>query len=142
THWYRPDFDYFLVREAQAQGAIYLDQITLEKPEFSAAGVTLRGQRAGAAAQTWRARLLVDASGPRGFLHHALKLPEKTFPHLPATQGLYTHFSAVRRWTDIWGSAPAPPYPVDDAAVHHIFEGGWLWVLRFNNGITSAGVAT
>jgi FADH2 O2-dependent halogenase len=34
-----------------------------------------------------------------------------------------------------------PPYPVDDAAVHHVFEGGWVWVLRFNNGVTSAGVA-
>ncbi len=33
------------------------------------------------------------------------------------------------------------PYPVDDAAVHHVFEGGWVWVLRFNHGITSAGVA-
>src|SRR5262249_55772184 len=29
----------------------------------------------------------------------------------------------------------------DDAAVHHVFPGGWIWVLRFNNGITSAGVA-
>jgi len=25
--------------------------------------------------------------------------------------------------------------------VHHVFDGGWVWVLRFNNGITSAGVA-
>src|SRR5205823_13913047 len=33
------------------------------------------------------------------------------------------------------------PYPIDDAAVHHLFPGGWIWVLRFNNGITSAGVA-
>jgi FADH2 O2-dependent halogenase len=38
-------------------------------------------------------------------------------------------------------SSEAPPYPVENAAVHHIFEGGWVWVLRFNNGITSAGVA-
>jgi FADH2 O2-dependent halogenase len=30
---------------------------------------------------------------------------------------------------------------VDDAAVHHVFDGGWIWVLRFNNGVTSAGVA-
>jgi len=34
-----------------------------------------------------------------------------------------------------------PPYPVEDAAVHHVFDGGWIWVLRFNNGITSAGIA-
>ncbi|HUK33389.1 MAG TPA: hypothetical protein VLV86_05740, partial [Vicinamibacterales bacterium] len=33
------------------------------------------------------------------------------------------------------------PYPPDDAALHHIFPGGWIWVLRFNNGITSAGAA-
>jgi FADH2 O2-dependent halogenase len=30
---------------------------------------------------------------------------------------------------------------VDDAALHHVFDGGWIWVLRFNNGLTSAGVA-
>jgi len=42
---------------------------------------------------------------------------------------------------DICPPDSTPPYPIDDAAVHHVFEGGWLWVLRFNNGITSAGVA-
>ncbi|HEY8537010.1 MAG TPA: hypothetical protein VIL25_11190, partial [Vicinamibacterales bacterium] len=37
--------------------------------------------------------------------------------------------------------APDPPFPIDDAALHHVFEGGWIWVLRFSNGITSAGAA-
>ena len=35
----------------------------------------------------------------------------------------------------------APPYPVDAAALHHVFPGGWIWMLRFNNGVTSAGAA-
>jgi FADH2 O2-dependent halogenase len=30
---------------------------------------------------------------------------------------------------------------MDDAALHHVFDGGWMWVLRFANGVTSAGVA-
>lgn len=34
-----------------------------------------------------------------------------------------------------------PPYPLDDAALHHVFPGGWIWILRFNNGLTSAGAA-
>jgi FADH2 O2-dependent halogenase len=39
-------------------------------------------------------------------------------------------------------SGPAdPPYPADDAALHHVFDGGWMWVLRFGNGVTSAGIA-
>jgi FADH2 O2-dependent halogenase len=60
---------------------------------------------------------------------------------LPTTQALYTHFTRVHRWADLFPSSSMPPYPVDDAAMHHVFEGGWLWVLRFNNGLTSAGLA-
>src|SRR5690606_35486269 len=37
--------------------------------------------------------------------------------------------------------ADGAPYPPDDAALHHVFPGAWIWVLRFNNGITSAGAA-
>jgi FADH2 O2-dependent halogenase len=47
----------------------------------------------------------------------------------------------VKRWDELHRESGAPPYPVDDAAVHHVFDGGWIWVLRFNNGVTSAGVA-
>ena len=31
------------------------------------------------------------------------------------------------------------PYPCDAAALHHVLDGGWMWVLRFDNGVTSAG---
>ncbi len=81
--------------------------------------------------------------GPRGFLHRALGLPEARFPRLPETEALYAHFADVRRLDalPIFPSAEAPPYPVDDAAVHHVFDGGWIWVLRFANGLVSAGVA-
>ena len=30
---------------------------------------------------------------------------------------------------------------MDDAALHHVFDQGWMWVLRFGNGVTSAGIA-
>ena len=30
---------------------------------------------------------------------------------------------------------------MDDAALHHVFPGGWIWILRFANGVTSAGAA-
>jgi tetracycline 7-halogenase / FADH2 O2-dependent halogenase len=70
-------------------------------------------------------------------LHRALGLPEIPLPGFPQTQGLFTHFSGVGRLEN-----PAdPPYSVDDAAVHHVFDGGWIWVLRFRSGVTSAGVA-
>jgi hypothetical protein len=36
---------------------------------------------------------------------------------------------------------PNPAISRKTLPVHHVFAGGWIWVLKFNNGITSGGVA-
>jgi tetracycline 7-halogenase / FADH2 O2-dependent halogenase len=128
THWYRADFDQFLVEEAQRMGAEYRDHISLtafRDGQVSGEGIDVR------------AKLVVDASGPRGFLNRVLNLGNEQFATMPATDALFAHFTNVARWK----SYDAPPYPVEDAAVHHVFPGGWIWILHFNNGVTSAGVA-
>src|SRR5438093_5196951 len=145
THWYRPDFDHFLVREAQSLGVEYLDQAKLGGASIGSDSVQVEGEHAGGRFAI-RARFVVDASGPRGFLPRALRLPEASFENFPRTQALYAHFTGVNRWEGLGGVSQKrpgdePPYPVDDAAVHHVFDGGWIWVLRFKNGITSAGLA-
>lgn len=140
THWYRPDLDHFLVKEAQRLGVEYFDETQIDAAQVEVDGVTLNGARHGSSVEV-RARFVIDASGPRGLLHHALGLGEARLPFLPATEALFTHFTGVERWEAMMPGREVPPYPVDDAALHHVFDGGWIWVLRFNNGITSAGVA-
>jgi FADH2 O2-dependent halogenase len=140
THWYRPDVDHFLVKEAASAGAEYLDEVELTAMRTDARGAVLEGRRQGQPVQI-RARFVIDASGPRGFLHRALDLGERALQWLPPTQALFTHFSGVGRWDRTVAVGELPPFPVDLAALHHVFPGGWIWVLRFNNGITSAGAA-
>jgi tetracycline 7-halogenase / FADH2 O2-dependent halogenase len=143
THWYRADFDAFLSDEARAAGAELLDRTRLDAVRQTGGGFELEGERGGRWPVAVAARFVADATGPGGALARFLGLPPSGFPDLPATQGLYAHFTGVRRLDEIgiFSSSEEPPYPVDDAAVHHVFDGGWIWVLRFNNGITSAGVA-
>ncbi len=145
THWLRADVDEFLMREAVDAGAEYRDEVTLAAPEWHGdSTATLTGKRQGQPF-TARTQLVVDATGPRGFLSKALALPEASFAEYPHTQSLYSHFTGVRRcdampeFGDQDGNAP--PYPLDDAAVHHVFDGGWMWALRFGNGVTSVGIA-
>jgi FADH2 O2-dependent halogenase len=140
THWYRPDFDHALVREAEAEGAIYLDRTRLDRVRHEGERTTLEGDCDGRTVRI-TAGFVVDATGPRGFLHHALRLDEAPRRWLPSTHGLYTHFEGVERWDHLMPSSHLPPYPVDSAALHHVFPGGWIWMLRFNNGVTSAGAA-
>lgn len=157
VHWYRPDFDHFLVREAIDAGVTYVDRVeitSLVSPGADGAGertaanrTRLEGRRTAADGTTTMvevaADLVVDATGPRGFLHRQLGLGERTLPAMPATQSLYTHFTGVGRFNDVASEAFAGtlPYPPDAAAVHHVFDGGWIWVLHFDNGVTSAGLA-
>jgi FADH2 O2-dependent halogenase len=137
THWYREEVDHFLVTEAQVLGVEYYDCVRIEDLAFTNDCATVVG-RAGDRPFRLSARMLIDATGPRGFLHRSLRLPECALPGMPVTESLFSHFTGVGL-TDYPGDTV--PYPVDDAAVHHVFDGGWVWVLRFNNGVTSAGVA-
>jgi FADH2 O2-dependent halogenase len=157
THWLRADLDHFLVREAVALGVEYLDEVALDAVDWRADGAaTLSGTRGGTDIRV-RARFVVDASGPRGFLSRALNIREQGFDGYPATQAVFSHFTDVARCDEMEDFSPFPlspsplppsplppsplPYSIDDAALHHVFDGGWMWVLRFGNGVTSAGIA-
>jgi len=141
AHWYRPDFDLFLADQAQALGVDFIDEARTEHFCEVEDGVCFelvsKEQTVG-----FQASFAIDATGPRGMLHRALQLTEACLPGYPSTEALYNHFSGVSLPNAQRGSdQEVPPYPPEQAAVHHVFDGGWVWVLRFNNGITSAGVA-
>ncbi|HET9268067.1 MAG TPA: hypothetical protein VFO31_07880 [Vicinamibacterales bacterium] len=147
THWLRADVDAFLVREAIAVGVDYADEVELDALEWSPGGEPVLGGRRQRAPFRIAARGVIDATGPRGFLSRALGIETRPFDGYPGTQALFSHFTDVARCDELPDYAGAgardddPPYPVDDAALHHVFDGGWMWVLRFGNGVTSAGVA-
>ncbi len=138
THWYRPDFDSFLVAEAIQEGAEFLDLARVSIDRLEPGAIELAVDRDHTRTLV-RARFLVDASGPRGFLFHEGVVDGSPLPGVPETQGLWAHFRDVPSFASF--AAPDPPYPVDDSAVHHLFDDGWIWVLRFANGLTSAGVS-
>jgi FADH2 O2-dependent halogenase len=131
THWYRADFDQFLVREAQSLGVEYLDEVKIDS--LHPIHATRQGKPL-----TIHARWLFDASGQDGYISKLLGVHREALKDFPATQSLFTHFMGVKDCAPL--ATGTTPYPPDAAAVHHCFDGGWIWSLRFNNGITSAGV--
>lgn len=142
THWLRADVDHFLLNEALDLGADYMDRTMLKQVDLGDEKMSqLSGERNGQAFRM-RSRMLIDASGPNSFLNQMLNLAGD-FDDYPQTQSLYSHFTGVHRCDRMpeYEVEEAPPYPMDDAAVHHVFDGGWMWVLRFGNGVTSAGIA-
>jgi len=138
VHWMRSDVDEHFVREAIAAGVDYRDHVALTEARCDDDGVTLRGTRLGEPIEV-RARFVVDASGPSGFLARQLAIPSGLERTRTRAGLVFGHFDGVRTMHELVPSLPSGPYPDDWAAVHHIIDEGWMYSLRFDDGVTSAG---
>jgi len=141
THWYRSEFDALLVNHAVSAGVQYVDQCSVTNLEHDQ-GWRARGTTAGVEMEI-RAPFLVDAAGEGSPLADVLGLTRGQEQVRTCSRALFGHFTNVRSWADSMDELGANrcdhPFLCDAAALHHVFDGGWMWMLRFDNGITSAG---
>ena len=140
SHWLRADVDHHFVREAVSAGVDYRDRVELTDVVFDATGADLTGRRAGSSF-TLRAGFVIDASGPGGFLARQLAIPSGLKRTQTRSAIVFSHFAGVRLMPEVVPDLPAGPYPDDWAAVHHLIDEGWMYSLRFDHGVTSAGFA-
>jgi FADH2 O2-dependent halogenase len=134
THWLREDVDHHLVLHAGAAGVEVLEEVDLTGLEKLSGGWRLSGTHRGRSVR-FEADLLIDASGPGGFLARHLPIPKIEIPlH---TSLVFGHFEGMGRFDG--ANLPAGPYPDEQAAIHHILDEGWMYVLPFDHGTVSAG---
>ncbi|MBW8874708.1 MAG: tryptophan 7-halogenase [Acidobacteria bacterium] len=138
THWLREDVDHHLVLEAGRAGAEVLEEGELSSVESAQGAWRLAGRHKGRDVR-FNVDLIVDASGPGGFL--ARHLPIERVETEPHTTLIFGHFEGIADFAEVAGGAVLPegPYPDEQAAVHHILEEGWMYVLPFDHGTVSAG---
>jgi FADH2 O2-dependent halogenase len=138
THWLRADVDHHFVRQAVVAGVDYRDRVELASAEIASDSVRLSGSRDGTSFEL-RANFLIDASGPGGFLARQLSIPSGLDRTETRSAIVFSHFDGVRLMNDVVPGMPKGPYPDDWAAVHHVIDEGWMYSLRFDDGVTSAG---
>lgn len=143
SHWLREDVDHFLVQRAAAEGIELLDRTILSAVEFGSRTVRLSGQRDGRPVAL-TADIVVDGSGAGGFLAGALPLAARIDGVRLETRLVFSHFRQVRPFDEVAAHAGAVlvpgPYPDERAAVHHLLDEGWMYVLPFDHGVVSAGI--
>ncbi|HEX7023606.1 MAG TPA: FAD-dependent oxidoreductase [Gemmatimonadales bacterium] len=142
SHWLRADVDHFLVREAVAAGVDYRDSTSLEDISFGASGPRIRGSTGGKPF-TEAVDFVVDASGPARFLARHLAIPSALGKLRTRSALLFSHFRGVREFQRVaaeeGAAMPPGPYLDHQAAVHHLLREGWMYLLAFDHGVTSAG---
>jgi tetracycline 7-halogenase / FADH2 O2-dependent halogenase len=143
AHWIRADVDHHLARRAAAEGVRVLEGVEVAEVERRGEGWRLVGRSIeGGKPFEISADLVIDASGPGGFLARQLAIPSALDEVELRTALVYGHFESVPSFVEVarGGEWPAGPYPEERAAIHHLLAEGWMYVLPFDDGTVSAGI--
>ena len=131
AHYLRADIDHYVARVAQKYGAQLLEETRIEDIQFHDWGVqvtTSTGER-------FEAKYIVDGTGFRSLLANKFDLRETPTRFKTHSRSVFTHMTGVKRYEDVAPETMARvPRRWSQGTLHHCFDGGWLWVIPFNNG--------
>jgi FADH2 O2-dependent halogenase len=134
VHFFRQDVDAYMLAVAARYGARTLQQTEVVGVDFDPDAATLR-LRSG---DRLRARFVVDAGGVAALLAKQLGLREEPCPLATQSRTFYTHLVGVAPFDASTDRARhGLPSPLSQGTLHHLFDGGWMWVIPFNNHATS-----
>ncbi len=126
-HLYRQDVDAFLTTVAVRYGATVLQNTPVKALEVTAETVTLKTDTG-----TFTADYVVDAGGFKSLLADAFEL--RDFELQTHSRALFTHMVGVPDYHSTSSQNRSRlPFRASEGTLHHIFAGGWLWVIPFNN---------
>jgi len=128
-HIHRQDADYFLTSVAISYGATVLQNTFIQDIHVQPDGVDVITDKN----KTYHADYLVDASGMKSLL--AQKFNWRHRDCLTHSRTIFTHIIDAPCFNNIGPSRQefGHPYRLSEGTLHHIFKGGWLWIIPFNN---------
>jgi len=140
--WRRADVDAYLVERARAAGVHYRDRFAVCGVDARPDRLKIHGLHEGRT-EVLDAAFVVDGSGGAEVLARAFGI-ESVASDIPFCSRLvYAHFEGVGPFVEAARHAgarmPSGPYPDEWAAVHHLIDEGWIYSLRFDDGVVSAG---
>ncbi|MBL8955475.1 MAG: FAD-dependent oxidoreductase [Myxococcaceae bacterium] len=140
VHVLRADTDTFLVSRFPTYGVDYLDRTEVVDFGRDGAGVYLEVKGPGGQRRL-DGRLVVDASGHASWFAKKLSLRDAEPRLKTTTRSIFGHFENVPSLEDVVGAPnPAFRFKRHGGTQHHCFEGGWVWVIPFDDGVTSVGL--
>ncbi|MEZ4645238.1 MAG: FAD-dependent monooxygenase, partial [Chloroflexota bacterium] len=128
-HLYRQDTDYFMMMTAVSYGATVLQNTPVQGVDLHPERVDIHTSKG----ETYTAVYLVDAGGYKSLLADKFELRDHDLQ--THSRAIFTHMVNVPCYHQVGESQAAYglPFRMSEGTLHHVFDGGWLWVIPFDN---------
>ena len=128
SHLMRSDVDQYLFEAARAYGATAYEGVKIESVAFDEDGAIV-GLSDG---NKILAHYVVDATGRNSVLAATFELREEPCRFETDSWTMFTHMRGVRPYDEV-DPETNQPTPWHEGTLHHLFDGGWMWVIPFDN---------
>ena len=128
SHLMRADVDQYLFEAAKRHGSLVYEGVRVDEIDFAKEGATVSL----ADGTHIRAEYIVDATGRNSVLADKFSLREEPSRFRTDSWTLFTHMRGVRPYDEV-DLGTHQPTPWHEGTLHHLFDGGWMWVIPFNN---------
>jgi FADH2 O2-dependent halogenase len=131
SHLFRQDVDLYLLNVALGYGAVYRDHVDVTGFEVDGDGVRLATD----GGDLYSARFLVDGAGYRSPVATRFGLRETPTRLETESRSIFTHMVGIKHYDDCLRPEESPGLSARwcEGTLHHVFEGGWFWIIPFNN---------
>ncbi len=145
TNWLRSDVDHFLIRQTEKTGVDYYDNTNVEQVKrIQEENIWTVSALRHSDPMQLTCRWIIDATGSSVFSETFLGTKSSAAGFSTNSRAIYTHFNHTAHWNEYLEERSFftgdYPYNPDNSALHHIIHEGWIWMLRFNNNLLSAGL--
>lgn len=128
SHLLREEVDLYLLEAAQGYGCDYVDETKITDVEFSDAHVTLT-----TSSGTFKGAYFVDSSGRNSLVVEKRGYRKPEVPFETHSRTIFAHVEGLPPFDELIEETPGQTKRLHDGTLHHVFDGGWMWVIPFDN---------
>ena len=130
SHLLREDIDLYLLGVAINYGSDYLEDTKITQVNFLSKEVEIVTNRG-----EYKATYYIDASGKNSKIAQQLNLRKDAVEAKTHSRTIFTHVSNLDPFDELIMEFDFAPQSrrYHDGTMHHVFKGGWIWVIPFDN---------
>jgi FADH2 O2-dependent halogenase len=134
-HYFRSDVDLYMLTVAMKYGVTVHQQIQVQNIAFKDDGVEIQTNKA----KNFKVDYIVDGTGTRSLITNMFDLRETPTRLKTNSRCIFTHMIGVKPYDECGPPRKEHgiPIPLAQHTIHHMFKGGWFWIIPFDNDPSS-----
>ena len=130
SHLLREDIDHYLLKVAKASGIDYLEETVITNLAIQEEKVTVVANET-----KYHAKYYIDSSGKNSLLAKQKKYRNLESGLTTNSRAIFTHVEGLEPIDSLIKEQDHPKQTneLHEGTLHHVFDGGWIWVIPFSN---------